>query len=468
MGSNGKRKQKRGAGAGGKSAAPNGKATTPSTAPEADAKKKASASEAPKPASSAPPASKSTAPPAPTEDPDQDDDRDSSPDDGDAGDDANDANDAKKKAEEKPKGAPWGDPIAAFEAKWTAFESKLVTYVLLAQLGALVAWVLLKGVSQPVVAGGDIAGKVFRSVVGMAIVGPLAWFFSKKQPEKTRSWIAFGGMVAGVAIGVASKDAGAAYFDNIKGWLQEASLLTMTGGLRGVGTRLTLWLALLGGSLATASGKHIHIDVIFRFLPKRLRVGAAVINYSAAMLVCFAAVWGFFDHIAIEDFGSNADATVSDKIGHVAHEVRDDLFLMRKQIGLDLKSVGHVLGGGRYDQWMSGSAWNAWVKDAGFEDHFPQEKVAQLLVPEDTATHSPFVLSPDGRSTRGLLVHTLSMVFPFGLFAIGLRFLLRAIMAISGHLSVDPDEAHKEDLKSAASPIVVEGDDDADDSKGDA
>ena len=51
---------------------------------------------------------------------------------------------------------------------------------------------------------------------------------------------------------------------------------------------LTLWLALLGGSLATGAGKHIHIDVIFRFLPARARRPAAIFNYLVAAAVCFA------------------------------------------------------------------------------------------------------------------------------------------------------------------------------------
>jgi len=42
-------------------------------------------------------------------------------------------------------------------------------------------------------------------------------------------------------------------------------------------TRLTLWLALLGGSIATAKGKHINIDVVMRFLTPRMRIPVAVL-----------------------------------------------------------------------------------------------------------------------------------------------------------------------------------------------
>ena len=59
------------------------------------------------------------------------------------------------------------------------------------------------------------------------------------------------------------------YFSNALNWLQSASTLTLLGGLRGLATRFTLWLALLGASLATAQGKHINVDVVMRFLTPR-------------------------------------------------------------------------------------------------------------------------------------------------------------------------------------------------------
>jgi hypothetical protein len=49
-----------------------------------------------------------------------------------------------------------------------------------------------------------------------------------------------------------------------------------------------------------------------------------------------------------------------------------------------------------------------------------------------------------------MLVHDLSLVFPFGFLVLGLRFLLRALLALTGHLEIDPDAAHKEDLRGAA------------------
>ena len=35
------------------------------------------------------------------------------------------------------------------------------------------------------------------------------------------------------------------------------------------------------------------------------------------------------------------------------------------------------------------------------------------------------------------------------ILAIGLRFLIRAILTLTGHLSADPDEIHKEDIRGA-------------------
>jgi hypothetical protein len=225
------------------------------------------------------------------------------------------------------------------------------------------------------------------------------------------------------------------------------------GGLRGLATRLTLWLALLGASLATAAGKHIHIDVILRFLPKRLRLAASITNFLAAALVCFAAVWGFFDHIAIESYGAKADDSPGMKLRHAGKELSEHAFLTRKQLGLDLRSLPHVIKGDRYDRWMTAGEWNTWVKGAGFDGHFSAHEIDRILVTEEPdARHSPLVISPDGETTRGMLVHDLSLVFPFGLLAIGLRFLLRALLALSGHLSIDPDAAHKDERDDGDEP----------------
>ncbi len=367
---------------------------------------------------------------------------------------------------EAPKGAAWGDPIATFEARWTWLESRLLVFVVLWQLGALVAWVFLNGLAESVTGS---AGVVFRAVLFGTILGVSTWFGGKNMPNERRTLATVVALVAGLALApvwrsaVQASPTGALarldkstldYFDGIKAWLQQASTLTLMGGLRGLGTRLTLWLALLGGSLATASGKHIHVDVVFRFLPKKFRVPAALVNYCAAAAVCLAATWGFIDHMAITSYGSKDTDTPSVKIQNTLHHLGDHFFFTRKQIGLDLQSLPKVLGGTRYDQWMTGRAWNEWVDGAGYEARFTPDEIKTIKVPDDTANHLPLVLSPKGETMPSVLAHTLGLVFPFGLFAIALRFLIRALLTLSGHVSADPDEAHKEDMRGADQHIA--------------
>jgi TRAP-type C4-dicarboxylate transport system permease small subunit len=280
----------------------------------------------------------------------------------------------------------------------------------------------------------------------MAALATLGWVATKKQSLNVRRGAAIGGMVVGVAIAGAWRTVGVEYFDNLRSWMQEGSVLTLMGGLRGLATRLTLWLALLGGSLATGAGKHINIDVIFRFVPSKFRLPIAVLNYLAAALMCFAAVWGFFDHLAIESFGANADDTAGAKVSISIERMGDHFFLTRKQLGLDVRAFPHVIKGDRYDQWMSAKAWNDWVEDADFGSRYPKETVESVLVPEDAPPHTPLVVAPDGEATRGILVHDLSLVFPFGMLAIALRFVLRALLALSRQIEIDPDAAHKEEI----------------------
>lgn len=366
-----------------------------------------------------------------------------------------------------PRGAAWAHPFVRFDQRWTRLEARLLTFVLVWQIVSLVSWVFLNGLSESVT---STAGAVFRAVLLASSAAVAAWVATRRKPEDNRRNLTLLAMATAIGIVLlwrrsAVGGAGAAlsldravykYFDNMKGWLQEGSTLTLLGGLRGLGTRLTLWLALLGGSLATATGKHIHVDVVFRFLPRKLRLPVSIINYLFAAAVCFAGVWGFFDHVAIELYGSRADDRAGAKIENAVHHIGNHAFFTRKQIGLDLRSLPHVLGGQRYDQWMSAADWNAWVDGAGFEGRWDAAQVANLHVAE--GTHPPFVVSPDGETTRSALAHTLGLVFPFGLLAIALRFLLRALLTISGHFEADPDEAHKEEIGGGreGAPVTME------------
>ena len=368
-------------------------------------------------------------------------------------------------AAQKPTGRAWGQPLVRFDTRWTFFESRLIALVLVGQLLALVLWVVLNGLGLPKPASEDTdskdMGMVFRILFGALSFALVGWFSTRGRPLNVRRIAATAGIVLGGLSVPLWRDVGVEYFDNVKRWLQEGSTLTLLGGLRGLGTRLTLWLALLGASLATAAGKHIHIDVIFRFLPIKLRLPATVVNFAAAVVMCVAAAWGFVDHIAIESFGATADDRMlseradpsssgerrPSKVGRIWHHMGLHAFLTTKQVGLDIRSLPHVLAGDPYDRWMPPEEWNRWVKDAGFEAHYPAEQVSALSVPADSPPHTAMVIAPDGETTRGMLVHDLNLIFPFGMLMIALRFLLRIGLVVSGHIDLDPDAAHKEEIR---------------------
>jgi TRAP-type C4-dicarboxylate transport system permease small subunit len=361
----------------------------------------------------------------------------------------------------------WGEPLVKLDKKWTSFESKLCVWVLLMEIAALCFWIALKGLSSEYSpGGGDVSGLVFRGLITSIILGFAVHKGTKvpagaTQEEQNRhAFFVTIAVIGGLFLGRVWVRIGVEYFSNLLNWLQNASLLMLVGGLRGLGTRFTLWLALLGASIATAKGKHINVDVVMRFLHPKMRVPVAVLGWLAASLMCLAGVVGFADHIAIESFKAPAtqpcpedknkdcDVAPGEKLGIVTHEVGNDFFLMGRQISLDVKSIPRVLIGTKYDGWMKASDWNAWLKDGDWASHFKQDDVNNLLLPADQpdAVRSPAVNVPGGmEQARGLVIRDLNFVFPFGLLMIALRFILRALLAISGHVRVDPDAVHEED-----------------------
>jgi hypothetical protein len=378
---------------------------------------------------------------------------------------------ASKKTQPDPaaagvKVAPWGLVLAKLDKKWTRFEALLCAGVLLSEIAALCLWISLKGFSAEYTPGGDKSGVLFRAVLAAVILGIIANKFTKPEdatkPEQVRknAFAVSGALLLGFAISPLWANAGVEWFSNFLNWMQTASLLTLVGGLRGVATRLTLWLALLGASLATAQGKHINIDVVMRFLSPRMRVPAAVLGWAAASLVCTAAIWGFIDHIAIEGFHAPAiepcaadpnqscDTSPGKKLAFVGHALGTDLFLAERQITLDFKSVGPVLGGTKYSDYLKGEDWNAWLDGADWTSHFAKEDVDNLKVAADPPgqTHLPIVSIPGSpENVPGMLIKELDFVFPMGLFAIALRFILRALLVIAGVYTVDPDAVHGEE-----------------------
>jgi hypothetical protein len=339
------------------------------------------------------------------------------------------------------KAAAWGRPLARLDAKWTSFEAKLCAVVLILEILALTFWVTLKGLSTP--PGASSAGTVFRALVGAAVLGLIGFYALRKRGKKWERVGSLGGVTLGVVLAGVWADRGIDWSSNLLNWYQQASFLTLLGGLRGIGTRLTLLLALIGGSLATAAGKHITIDLITRFLKPKARLPVLVVGWLGSCVICAAAAWGFFDHIAIEDFGAKSDASRSEKFAQVGRGMSEDAFIARKQLALDLKSFPHVITGERYGEWLKGREWNAWLDDSGFADRYGKEKVEALKMTDLEAARSPIVIVPDRGEPRGELIKNANLVFPIGLLIIAIRFILLSLLAISGHMVVDP-EAHVE------------------------
>jgi TRAP-type C4-dicarboxylate transport system permease small subunit len=338
-------------------------------------------------------------------------------------------------------GAAWGRPFATIERGWTWFEVRLLLFVILTLILAMVSWISLKGLSVPIESGSK-AGTMFRAILGGVVLAAIAHQVQKraKLAGKTGPIAVVVAMSVGFAIAPLWRSTGVDYFGRMLNWLQEGSSLTMFGGLRGVSTRLTIILAMIGSSLAAASGKHISIDALLRFLSPKLRIVTFVLSTTATMAVCVAASWGFVDYISIESFAADKDATRGEKVAHVQHHVSQDLFLWRAQVGLDLEALPRVLGGGKWDDEtrMNGRQWNQFVEESGYRDHFEKKEVDALLAPPEDldAARIPMVVVPEG-SPRGLLVHVLNLAFPIGLIVIALRLLLRIILVLSGHDSVE-------------------------------
>jgi TRAP-type C4-dicarboxylate transport system permease small subunit len=356
-------------------------------------------------------------------------------------------------------GAKWVQPFVRFDAWWVRAEARLTAVVLGAEIVALVTWIALKGMSaeyQPATAADpeapvDVSGIIFRAIIGALVLGIGAHFALRpsdvtKRKTDLRYQI---GVSAAVILGLVSgrfwANAGVEYFSNTLNWLQGASTLTLLGGLRGLATRLTLWLALLGGSLATAQGKHINVDVVMRFLTPRMRLPVALIGWLAAALVCISGAWGFVDHLAIAEYKLSMDSTASDRASKVEHEFGRDMFLLRQQIKLDFHTLPKVLRGAKYKDYLKAGEWNDWMSGGAWDSWFPADDVkAQMMDTADqTQTRLPLINIPGtGENTNGLLIRDIDFVFPFGLLMIAIRFLLRCVLAIGGAVRVDPDAAH--------------------------
>ncbi len=360
---------------------------------------------------------------------------------------------------------PWGTAVARFDAGWQRVESWLCVGVLAAEILSLTLWVVLKGLSTES-AYGDRSGLACRALLSMACFGTAAHLASRQalrqRPAAHRAVVALG---LGVGLGVARLwvHVGMHASSNALNWLQNASSLMLIGGLRGLATRLTLWLALLGASLATSLGKNIHVDVVVRYIPRRFRAAAAITGWLAAAGVCASGAVGFVDYIAICDFraaathpcvgdaGKTCDAPVSERLATVSRVMSADLFLLGRQASLDLRSLPHVLAGEAYDGWMTATEWNAWLDGADWTAHFDKAAVDALHMDPSApnAMRAPQVSCPGtGDEPGGLLIRELNLVFPFGLAILAVKFILRVLLVLARQL--DPAEDGAESTPRAA------------------
>jgi TRAP-type C4-dicarboxylate transport system permease small subunit len=349
--------------------------------------------------------------------------------------------------------------------------------VLLAEIVAMFVWISLKGLSAP---AGSPAGPLYRSLITSVLLGLVAFLVVRKAvkgdgagPQRTRAIVVTIAVVLGLVLGRAWAGKGIEYSSNLLNWVQNASALMLIGGLRGLVTRFTLWVALLGASLATSKGKHINIDVVMRAVPVKARAAVAIVGWTAASLMCFGAAAGFSDFIAVtkSQFGAPVEVdcpgeeskpqgqrqqcatTAGSKMAHVKREMGHDMFLLGRQISLDFKTLPKVLGGTKYDGWLGAQEWNAWLKDSepDWVARFGKEEYERKLLPPDLATKQvPATPVLGERERAGLLIRTTNFIFPLGFIMLGLRFLLRVLLVLSGHIRVDPDAVHEdEDLKHA-------------------
>ena len=362
-------------------------------------------------------------------------------------------------------GPSWGTAVARLDAGWRRVESWLCVGVLAAEILSLTLWVVRKGLSTAS-AYGDRSGLACRGLLSMACFGTAAHLASRRalreRPAAHRAVVAVG-LVVGLSVARLCVHVGMHASSNALNWLQNASSLMLIGGLRGLATRLTLWLALLGASLATSLGKNIHVDVVVRYIPRRFRAAAAITGWLAAAAVCASGAVGFVDYIAIcdfraaathpcvEDTGKTCDAPASERLATVGRVMSADFFLLGRQASLDLRSLPHVLTGEAYDGWMTATEWNAWLDGADWTAHFDRAPVDALRMDPSApnATRAPQVSCPGtGDEPGGLLIRELNLVFPFGLAILAVKFILRVLLVLAGQL--DPAEDGAESTPRAA------------------
>ena len=160
------------------------------------------------------------------------------------------ADDSKPEKVSKPLARrAWGEPLVRIDIHWTNFETWLAVIVITGEVIALTLWIGLRGMSTPAESA-SYAGIVFRALFGATVLGTAALFALRNKSIVAQRVGSLTGVFLGVALAKMWIGFGVDYTSNLLNWFQQASSLTLFGGLRGVGTRLTLLLAMLGGSLS--------------------------------------------------------------------------------------------------------------------------------------------------------------------------------------------------------------------------
>ncbi len=339
-----------------------------------------------------------------------------------------------------PDGAAWALPLVKLEHRWTWFEVRLMFGALMALMLVLVFWAAMGSMADSVESL-VVKGTLFRQIVGASVLALVVRLATHKRlDERWRNWATVAAVVAGVLTAKLWRGMGIEFFSGFNDWLQKGSVFALFGGLKGVSTRLTMFVSLLGGSLAAAAGTHIAIDAVLRLIPKNLRRPSAVVASLATAVICFMASWGFYDHMAVTAMGSKLDTPTGEKISLSVDELGDELFLLRKQLLLDLRTFPRVLGSGAWNdpKAFTGRDWNTFIEENGFRERYGEEGYARLKAAESDleSGYQPFVKVPDGHAAGRLLTGA-DLMWALGFLMIGLRFVLRAVLIVAGHVKLD-------------------------------
>ena len=132
-------------------------------------------------------------------------------------------------------------------------------------------------------------------------------------------------------------------------------------------------------------------------------------------MVCVLAAWGFFDFTSIDAFHAAPTSSGAQKWSATTSGLSRHGSLAWKQFTLDMRMLGRVVGGARWDRSLPAEEWNAWLGDS--------EEFTPLRESDASVMRMPLLAMP-GESPRGLLVKDLNLVVPLGLLWLAVRFLL--------------------------------------------